>query len=371
MNRRKFFSITGGLIAIGSTGTYLLSDKTAYTRNDLPATYKAGMQLSKDEYEILQLASLAPSGHNTQPWFIKYLEPYHWVVCNDKTKWLPAVDPTQRETILSIGAFIQTLEYAANSLGYVCEFSLLALTAQDVDVMDVKLKKQPGTSSFDKEKIKLRRTVRSGYQNEMLKPDDVSFLLKEENEYMVYLPNNSKQHLWLNEQTIEANRIQTWREDAQKELAHWMRFSSKDAKKHQDGLTTASMEVDGIAGWILRNFYDAENVLSQKFREQGLDKVKEQVSSSAGWIIIKSNDSSVENLLEAGHRMQRLFLKVRERGIAIHPMTQIMEEKPFNEQVNAALGITDTVQFVLRTGYVANYPQPVSLRRPVEMILKT
>jgi hypothetical protein len=371
MNRRKFFSITGGLIVIGSAGTYLLSDKTAYTRDNLLTSNAKVIPLKEDEHEILHLASLAPSGHNTQPWFIKYVEPYHWVVCNDKTKWLPAVDPTQRETILSIGAFIQTLEYAALSLGYTCEFTLLALTPQDVEVMDVKLKKQAGLQTFDKEKIKLRRTVRSGYQNEILKQDDVGFLLKDEQESMVYLPNNSKQHLWLNEQTIEANRKQTWREDAQKELAHWIRFSSTDAKKHNDGLTTASMEVDGIGGWVLRNFYDDKNVLSQKFREDGLSKVKEQVSSSAGWIIITSNDSLVANLLESGRRMQRLFLKVRERNIAIHPMTQILEEKPFNEQVNSMLSITDTVQFILRTGYVKNYPQPVSLRRPVEMILKT
>ncbi len=101
-----------------------------------------------------------------------------------------------------------------------------------------------------------------------------------------------------------------------------------------------------------------------------MNKVIQQVSSSAGWVIITSNDASVENLLDAGRRMQRLFLKIRERGIAIHPMTQILEEKPFNEQINSTLGITDPVQFILRSGYVKNYPQPVSLRRPVEMILK-
>lgn len=370
MDRRQFFSITGGLITLSETGIYLLSDKTPYVRHVLQTFTAAPLPLKTDEYKILYLSSLAPSGHNTQPWYIKYVEPYHWIICNDNTKWLPAVDPFQRETILSIGAFTQTMEYAANSLGYTCEFSLLALTPQDAEVMDVKLKKQTGTASFDEKKIKLRRTVRTGYQNEILKPNDVSYLLKDANEYIYYLPNNSKQHLWLNEQTIEANRKQSWREDAQKELAEWMRFSSKDAKKHQDGLTTASMEIDGVAGWVLRNYYDERNVLSQKFREHGLNKVIQQVSSSAGWVIITSNDASVENLLDAGRRMQRLFLKIRERGIAIHPMTQILEGKPFNEQINSTLGFTDPVQFILRSGYVKNYPQPVSLRRPVEMILK-
>ena len=51
---------------------------------------------------------------------IKYIEPFHWIIENDKSRWLPAVDPTQRETILSIGAFLQNLEYASGNLGYTC-----------------------------------------------------------------------------------------------------------------------------------------------------------------------------------------------------------------------------------------------------------
>lgn len=54
-----------------------------------------------------------PIRHNTQPWFVQYLEPYHWIIGNDKSKWLLGVDPTQRETMLSIGAFLQNIEYAA------------------------------------------------------------------------------------------------------------------------------------------------------------------------------------------------------------------------------------------------------------------
>jgi len=47
-----------------------------------------------------------------------------------------------------------------------------------------------------------------------------------------------------NEQTIVANRLQSYRAPAQQELANWIRFSSKDAEKYGDGLTTASMEID-------------------------------------------------------------------------------------------------------------------------------
>jgi hypothetical protein len=367
MNRRKFITITGGtVIAVGTT-SYLLSDKNNFVRADIKPADDNNKTLKLDEKEILFLASLAPSGHNTQPWFVHYLEPYHWIIGNDKSKWLPAVDPIQRETILSIGAFIQNLEYAAASFGYACDWTLLAATNQDERVMEVKLAREKFKNIFDIAKIKSRRTVRSGFLSDELKKEDLNYLVDSEPEFIHYLPGASKEGQFINEQTIEANRLQAYRNPAQRELANWIRFSSQNAEKYRDGLTTASMEIEGISGWILRNFYDKENVMKNDFREQSIDKIKTEVSESAGWILITSKGDSVATLLEAGRRMQRLFLKVRERSIAIHPMTQILEEVSTRQQLNRSIGIGEHIQFILRTGYLKNYPLPVSLRRPISL----
>lgn len=370
MNRRKFLGLAGGSIIVAASTAYLLSDRRHFVRADMRDDSINKLPLKPDEKEILYLASLAPSGHNTQPWIVKYTEPYHWIIANDKTKWLPAVDPMQRETILSIGAFIQNLEYAAAHFGYSCGFTLLSTNNQDEDIMEVRLNKRDKQPAFDTNKIKLRRTVRSGFLKEALKKEHVDFIVDGDQEYFHFVPNNSKEYSWLNEQTIEANRLQTYRDNAQSELADWMRLSSKDAKKYCDGLTTASMEINGMPGWVVRNFYSKENVMSKKFREQGLDKVKEQVSSSGGWLLITSKDSSTETLIETGKRLQRMLLKTREKNIAIHPMTQILEENEYKGALNTSIGITDTVQFILRTGYIKNYPEPVSLRRSVERFVK-
>ncbi len=370
MNRRKFLGLAGTSVIMLAGTAYLLSDKQHFVRADIKDDNKNKLLLKPDEKEILYLASLAPSGHNTQPWIVKYVEPYHWIISNDKTKWLPAVDPTQRETILSIGAFIQNLEYAANNLGYDCVFNLIALSNQDEDIMEVKLNKASNMGSFDTKTIKLRRTVRSGYLKESLTKKHVDFLTGNDKDYFQFISNSSKEYNWLNEQTIEANRQQTYRDDAQSELADWMRLSSKEAKKYCDGLTTASMEINGMPGWVVRNFYSKKTVMVKKFREQGLDKVKEQVGSSGGWLLITSKDNSTETLIETGKRLQRMLLKTREKGIAIHPMTQILEEAVFRNELYKSVGISGTVQFILRTGYIKDYPNPVSLRRPVERFVK-
>ena len=363
--------IAGSTVLVVGAGGYLVSNKSNFNGDGMKKDVLVKTPLTADEKAILYLASLAPSGHNTQPWLVKYIEPYHWIIGNDKTKWLPAVDPTQRETILSIGAFLQNMEYAANNIGYACQFDLLAKHNQDENLVSVKLNKTGVIHHFDNQKIKLRCTVRSNYLYDALKKEDLAYLMQGDSDFFHFIPNSVKDFQLLNEQTIEANKIQAYRDAAQAELADWIRFSSKDAEKYADGLTTESMEIDGFAGWIVRNFYGKANVMKNNFREKSIDSVREQVSKSAGWLLITSKDNSVATLLESGKRLQRLWLKVRDKNIAIHPMTQILEESANNHALNSSIGITDNVQFILRMGYLKEYPQPVSLRRSVDRFVRT
>jgi hypothetical protein len=255
-------------------------------------------------------------------------------------------------------------------LGYACQWTLLAATNQDERVMEVRMKKAGAGEAINVANIKGRRTVRSGFRRDELSQGDVDHLIGREPESIHYLSANSPAAAFVNTQTIEANRLQAARDPAQEELADWIRFSSADARKYRDGLTTGGMEIDGVAGWVVRNFYDKASVLKEDFRKRGLAQVREQVSASAGWILITSADGSVASLLETGRRMQRLFLKVRERGIGLHPMTQILEEPSTRQALPAAAGLGDNIQFLLRVGYVAPYPPPVSLRRPVARFLR-
>ena len=79
-----------------------------------------------------------------------------------------------------------------------------------------------------------------------MKSKDLAYLINEESDFLYFIPNVAKEYQLLNEQTIKANRIQSYSDPAQKELAEWIRFSSNDAEKYLDGLTTSSMEIEGI-----------------------------------------------------------------------------------------------------------------------------
>ena len=95
INRRSFLRCAGkGVLWAG--GLSLISSCSGLKRDDL-SRLNAGKEpirgLDKDEIEMLYLASLAPSSHNTQPWTLRVVEPKHWITGSDKNRWLPAVDP--------------------------------------------------------------------------------------------------------------------------------------------------------------------------------------------------------------------------------------------------------------------------------------
>ena len=77
------------------------------------------------------------------------------------------------------------------------------------------------------------------------------------------------------------------------------------------------------------------------------------------------------DLIETGRQFERMALLAREHGIAIHPMTQLLEEKSGISLIADHHGNDFFPQFVLRVGHLETYPEPVSLRRPVKRFVHT
>ena len=386
INRRSFLRYAGrGMLLVG--GLPFISSCSGVKRDELSRRRddKETMKgLEKDEIEILYLASLAPSSHNTQPWTLKVVEPKHWIIGSDKKRWLPAVDPENREMFLSLGAFIENLVLAAGTYGYNVGLQIIGKNRTDTDIAEIRLKKSK-TEDFLLEKIKKRRTVRSNFLDKEIKTDDIKYITKHDTRpclaltespnlpfpHSFYFPKNSSQGKYLQERTIEANRTQAFREAAQEELASWIRWSNKEARKYRNGLTPESMDIKGIAGLYVRNFYTRQSVLKKSFREQTVDGVAKQVKNCGGWLVITSQDSSIPTLIEYGRRWESMLLKIREKKIAIHPMTQMLEESPWKNLVANELGLTGEIQWILRIGYLKSYPDPVSLRMPVTWFMQT
>ncbi len=64
-------------------------------------------------------------------------------------------------------------------------------------------------------------------------------------------------------------------------------------------------------------------------------------------------------------------IEIRGKNIAIHPMTQILEVEKTRKTINNSIGINEKIQFLLRVGYVKNYPEPVTLRLPIGWFVRS
>ena len=115
ITRRRFVESAAGGVVLAS-GSTLLTGCHGVRREDTEGG-DAPPGLTEDERTILHLASLAPSGHNTQPWKVQVRAPGRWLIAADRERLLPAVDPARRETVLSVGAFLENLIIAAGHHG--------------------------------------------------------------------------------------------------------------------------------------------------------------------------------------------------------------------------------------------------------------
>ena len=269
-----------------------------------------------------------------------------------------------------MGAFIENLSISAGNLGFQTETEILARSPMDEEIVKISLNKAK-TEKYPLERIIKRRTVRTGFQPVEIRSNDVKALSEPLKDNLFYIPRDTEHAQCIKEGAVECFRAQSYRAEAQKELGEWMHLKTSDAKKHRSGLTTESMEIHGFAGWYVRTFMDKEDVMKESFIKRGIDKVAKQAAEGGGWLIITSKGAGVSDLINTGRRFERMALKAREHKLALHPMTQFLEEKEGREAIAKNHDASMIPQFILRVGYLSNYPDPVSLRRPASWFIRT
>lgn len=314
--------------------------------------------------KILHYASLAPSGHNCQPWRVRICRHNEWVIEADPARRLPCVDPDNRELLLSLGAFLENLSITAATMGLHAEVEILARDSQELEVARVVLQEGP-PRDYSLQILGKRRTVKCGQLPRILGASDLTLLMATGEGQTMYASRGSKQAAYIEEMAVEAFRLQARREDAQQEFVRWLRLDYAEVMRHHDGITTNSMGLSGIAGWYVNTFLSPDDFLTDKMRQKSIDATATMAREGGGWLLLTSRDQTPAELLACGRRFQRLALAACELGIAIHPMSQILEEK-IAPSLYEVLGDDTTIpQFVLRVGYLDRYPAATGLRRPV------
>jgi hypothetical protein len=361
--RRTFLVHSTGLLALAGAASLfpacasvVRGDFMTTAANDAPRGLDAGA------LAMLDLAALAPSSHNVQPWLIRYHDARHWVLESDPQRRLPVVDPQGMEMWRSLGAFIENLDVAARNRGLHLHARYEgSLTEGRVRIEFTDDRAQSGMPD---NVLRARRTVRKGLLNTALTAAHVHVLL-DGIDGVRFVAAGGAEANRIADAVLASTEQQNANGDAMRELSEWIHWSNREAAARRDGLTPASMDITGVGGLVVRTFFSKESVTSPSFARKGNAMAREQVGQGGGWLLVDAiAPDSLADTLDAGRRFERIALRACRLGIGVHPMSQPLEEEPWSSELATALG-GDALHFLLRVGYVEKYPEPVSLRRPV------
>ena len=341
----------------GCTGT---SYDTAANKARTPDT-RTGQELT----ELVRLATLAPSGHNTQPWRFA-VSPNEIRIYPDLTRRVPVVDPDNRELWISLGGALENLITAAEHAGYQTETTYSLDNATD-DYISVSLKKisgKPVGQSLLFNAIPVRQSTRNEYDGKPVATADLKKLeaMATETGVTPVLFTGAAMEPML-EYLNAGNDRQLTDDRFKRELTDWIRFSDGEAIEKLDGLASRASGNPSVPRWAVNLFIGSVlNPKAQSKKDAGF------VRSSSGLMLFVSVKNDKAAWIETGRASERYALLATAMNIKNAYLNQPCEVPALRAQVQTYLNLNGAFpQVLFRFGHGPAMPQ--SLRRPVGQVL--
>lgn len=311
--------------------------------------------------ELIRLASLAASSHNTQPW--KFLvEPSEIRIRPDRTRRCPVVDPDDAHLFKSLGCAVENLVQAANARGQAAEVSFDS--REEVVAVRLEPSKTVGPTTLSAA-IETRQCTRGAYDGEPLSSEDLKALEQAGSLGRVHciLLSDRKLIETVTAFVTRGNLEQLNDKAFRRELVSWIRFNPAAALRNRDGLaglTAGQPPVPTPVGKLLAPFLIRAGAQAQ------LDA--EHLASSAGVAIFVTGGNDKRSWVDAGRAYQRFALQAEALDIRSAFINQPIEVPGLRREFESWLGLTqERTQLAVRFGRGPKLPY--SLRRPVHDVL--
>ncbi len=308
--------------------------------------------------EIVRCATLAPNGHNAQPWMFE-LSPDQICIRPDFSRRTPIADPDDHHIWVSLGCATENLVIAAAALGKHADIEVGPHNIQ------VTFHRGPSAPSPLVEAIFQRQCTRADFDGQPLSNDVLKDLQRAADRGGVRL-------LFLTERTriegvieyvTRANSAQMRDQAFISELKHWIRFDDHQAVSTGDGLATRSSGNPTSPPWIGGPFFNLF------FREKSEnDRYATQLRSSAAVAVFVGARSDPASWYEVGRAYEHFALTATALGIRTAFVNQPIEAPAVRSPFSRWLGIgSQRPDLVVRLG---RGPQlPYSLRRPIAAVI--
>ena len=360
MDRRNFIKVIGGAsvfaAASGLAGCAEVAEPTV-------AWVSPGSAERDVRRYALAHAILAPNPHNRQPWMARLDGEQDLSLFIDRTRLLPATDPFNRQIVIGCGCFLELLSLAAGAKGYTTVVQPfpegeIADRLDDRPFARVRFERGGKVDPLFTQIVR-RRSNKDPFEKDRAIPAaDLKAL-----EAAVAVPGLRSGSVGAGETlaglkalTAAAYLREVDTPAALQESIDLMRIGAREVSQYRDGidLTGAPIEVMKAAGLLTRESLAKPGTLAYD-QAKGLYAPLAATASGYVWIISNGNDRVTQ--IASGRAYARLNLTATGRDIAMHPMSQGLQEYPemaaLKARIDSTVGLApgERLQMLLRVGY--------------------
>jgi hypothetical protein len=363
MNRRNLL-IGGGAVLAASGGAAYLAARSMGSAAD----YRAGIAAARAPLpdpaqfaDLVRYATLAPNGHNTQPWSfsadgdVVRIRP-------DPVRRTPVVDPDDHHVFVSLGCAAENLALAAAARG---RPGLVGFDPAGAGTVTFTARTAPAMASPLFEAIPRSQSTRADYDGRAVSAADLRIL-----EAAGSVPGVDLVLLTgrpaldrLRHLVIAGNDRQMADPAFVAELKAWLRFNPRQALASADGLYSMASGRPPLPGWIgLRAFDWLATPKSES------DRYARQLRSTPGIAVFAGAREDRAHWVAVGQACQRFALQATALGLKHAFVNQPVEVADLRPDLAALVGLPGRrPDIVLRFGYGPSLPY--SARRPAGSVI--
>lgn len=382
-SRRRFIRTIGGTgVVLGASAVGLV------TCDRMPEAAVAPWQgppatLDDPRERALAWAILAPNPHNIQPWLADLREAGVVTLRVDRSRLLPMTDPYGRQITIGHGTFLELLDIAAREAGYRLDIELYPdggddpMQITDTPVAriafeaDTRIAPDPLFAAVPE-----RRSTKTGYDMSRLPSAEALAALEKAAGgagLTIDVAGSPEATAPLAALAGEAIALEMATPRTLAESIDLTRIGAGEIAAQPDGI-----DLHGPMFWWLKRL---GLMTAEKAKTPGTMAYQGGLDYAVGWVAgtpalgwLTTGGNTRADQIQAGRAYMRVDLAAAAAGLAIHPVSQLLQEYPEMAELNARfLAVTGTeapatVQMLFRLGY-AEQPGP-SPRRPVDAIIE-
>lgn len=378
--RRQFLKVLGGgtIAAAGGAGAFLA---TRTPVRALAPWDTAGQGYDDPRLTALSWAILAPNPHNRQPWIVRLDGDDGFTLFAQPDRKLPHTDPYDRQITIGLGCFLELTRIAAGAAGYEARIAPFP-EGQPFPVLDGRAVASVQIAKTDQKPDPLfalvpeRRSCKEPY--DLARP-----VSKEDLEQLARLSDESiTVQTAVDDKKVKALRDIGWRSHliesetprTYMESVELMRIGKTQIESNPDGIALGGPLLDTLHLLGIMNKEKLADMSSAMYR-QGLTIYQELHAHTPAYVWLTTPGNSRLDQLAAGKAWLRLNLTTASLGLALHPISQSLQEyremAGLFEEVHSLLETKgfERVQMLGRLGYGPETPP--TPRWPLETRLKT